>query len=139
MSDSNPGARRGAAEQPLEPDEPWDDPDAELEGPGEPRDHPAAELEGPGEPVASMTAEEAELAARLADDLSRVLRTGVMVEDLEIDHGRPVRIRAVCLVEGAVREIGAEGDNVAEAMGEVVQAAARMRLDAAWWQIVGPT
>lgn len=125
MSDLGPGTRRGDAEQPLEPDEPRDDPDAELEG--------------PGEPVASMTDEAAELAERLAADLSRVLGTGVMVEDLELDGEHPVRVRVVCLIEGSVREIAAEGATLAEALNETVRAAAQMRLDAAWWQIVGPT
>ena len=91
------------------------------------------------EPVEPMTEAETELADQLAADLSRVLGTGVVVEDLELADERPARVRVVCLIEGNVREITAEGDTVQAAMREVIATAARLRLDSAWWQIVGPT
>lgn len=90
-------------------------------------------------PVEPMTDAEAELADQLAADLSRVLGTGVVVEDLELADERPARVRVVCLIEGNVREITAEGETVQAAMREVIAIAARLRLDSAWWQIVGPT
>lgn len=89
--------------------------------------------------VERMTDAEAELAEELAADLSRVLGTGVVVEDLELADERPARIRVVCLIEGNVREITAEGETARAAMREVIAIAARLRLDSAWWQIVGPT
>ncbi len=91
------------------------------------------------ESVEPMTDAETELAERLAADLSRVLGTGVVVEDLELADERPARVRVVCLIEGHVREITAEGETVQAAMREVIAIAARLRLDSAWWQIVGPT
>jgi hypothetical protein len=91
------------------------------------------------QPTGAMSPAEEELAARLADDLSRVLGTGVVVEDLELEDGHPARIRVACLIEGNVREIDAEGETVQDALRAVVDAVARLRLDSAWWQIVGPT
>jgi hypothetical protein len=82
---------------------------------------------------------EAQLAARLADDLTRVLGTGILVEDLEITGDAPARITVACLVDGRPREIEATGETVVEAMANVIRRAAELQLDAAFWQIVGPT
>jgi hypothetical protein len=85
-----------------------------------------------------MNDAEAQLAARLAEDLKRVLGTGILVEDLEIAGEGPVTISVACLVDGHSREIRAEGENVVVAMSNVVRGAAELRLNAAFWQIVGP-
>jgi len=85
-----------------------------------------------------MNDAEARLADRLADDLERVLGTGILIEDLEIEGEGPVTIRVACLVDGASREVHAEGATVLEAMSEVVRLAAELRLSAAFWQMVGP-
>jgi len=85
-----------------------------------------------------MNDEEARLAERLARDLERVLRTGILIEDLEIEGDGPVSIRAACLVDGRSNEILGEGETVQDAIGAFIGAAARLRQDGAFWQIVGP-
>jgi hypothetical protein len=81
---------------------------------------------------------EARLAERLATDLGRVLGTGILIEDLEIQGEGPVTINVACLVDGQVREISGEGETAQDAIGGVIRAAARLRQDGAFWQIVGP-
>ena len=85
-----------------------------------------------------MNDAEARLAERLAEDLERVLGTGILVQDLEIEGEGPVTIRVACLVDGTSREIEAHGANAIEAMGEVIRLAAETRLAVAFWQMVGP-
>ena len=85
-----------------------------------------------------MNDAEARLAARLASDLERILGTGILIEDLEIEGDGPVTINVACLVDGASREIHAEGESVLEAISNVVHLAAELRLSAAFWQMVGP-
>jgi hypothetical protein len=81
---------------------------------------------------------ETQLAARLTDDLERVLGTGILVEDLEIEAEGPVRILVACLVEGAAREFRAEGESVGDAMAGIIRRAAELRQEATFWQVVGP-
>ncbi len=81
---------------------------------------------------------EAQLAERLATDLERVLGTGILVEDLEIEGEGPVTINVACLVDGQSREIRGEGESAIEAMSNVVRLAAELRLSAAFWQMTGP-
>jgi hypothetical protein len=79
---------------------------------------------------------EVQLAARLADDLERVLGTGILIEDLELEGDGPVVIRVACLVDGRSREISAAGDTIVEAVSAVIRQAAELRLAAAFWQMV---
>jgi hypothetical protein len=81
---------------------------------------------------------EERLAARLAEDLERVLGTGIVVEDVEIEGEGPVAIRAACLVDGQVRELRATGETVLEAIQGIIRSAAELRLAAAYWQMIGP-
>jgi hypothetical protein len=85
-----------------------------------------------------MNDTEAQLAERLAKDLERVLGTGIVLEDLEIEGEGPVVIRAACLVDGRSAELRTEGATVLEAMSEVVRIAAETRLSSAFWHMVGP-
>ena len=85
-----------------------------------------------------MNDAETQLAERLATDLERVLGTGILIEDLEIEGEEPVTIRAACLVDGRSHEIRGEGQTVQEAIGGVIRAAAKLRQEGAFWQIVGP-
>ena len=85
-----------------------------------------------------MNDAEAQLAARLADDLERVLGTGILVDDLEIEGDGPVTIHVACLVGGQAREIVAVGESAIDAMADVIRRAAEMRLSSAFWQVVGP-
>jgi len=85
-----------------------------------------------------MNDAEARLAMRLAEDLERILGTGILVQDLEITGDGPVTIDVACLVDGASREIHAEGESALDAISSVIRLAAELRLTAAFWQIVGP-
>lgn len=85
-----------------------------------------------------MNDAESRLAERLTDDLERVLGTGILVQDLEIEGEGPVTIRVACLVDGQSREVEAAGDSAIEAISEVIRLAAEARLAAAFWQMVGP-
>lgn len=86
-----------------------------------------------------MNDAEARLAERLATDLERVLGTGILVQDLEIDGDGPVTIRIACLVDGASREIEMTGASAIEAVTGIIRLAAETRLASAFWQMVGPT
>lgn len=86
-----------------------------------------------------MNDTEEQLARRLAADLERVLGTGILIEDLEVEGDGPVTINVACLVDGTSREIHAEGATLMEAAAAVIQVAADLRLAGAFWQIVGPT
>lgn len=85
-----------------------------------------------------MNDAEARLAERLATDLERVLGTGILIEDLEIEGDGPVTVSVACLVDGTSREIRAQGESALEAISDVIRLAAELRLTAAFWQIVGP-
>jgi hypothetical protein len=86
-----------------------------------------------------MNDAETRLAERLAQDLERVLGTGILIEDLEIEGEGPVTIRVACLSGGMSREIEAHGETAIEAITDVIRLAAETRLAAAFWQMVGPT
>ena len=86
----------------------------------------------------AMTEAEERFAERVAADLERVLGEGVTVEDLEIRGEGPVSVRLTCLVDGQIRTIEAEADDLLAAYRMVIESAASIRLSAAWWQIVGP-
>jgi translation initiation factor 1 (eIF-1/SUI1) len=47
-----------------------------------------------------MNDAETRLAERLARDLERILGTGILVEDLEIEGEGPVRVRVACQLVG---------------------------------------
>ena len=114
---------------------------SDARGPTE--DRGAVDPTTPGPDVADtavpMTEAEERFAERVAADLERVLGEGVAVEDLEIRGEGPVSVRLTCLVDGQLRSIEAEADDLLTAYRIVIESAARIRLSAAWWQIVGPT
>lgn len=85
-----------------------------------------------------MNDAEARLAERLAQDLERILGTGILVQDLEIEGEGPVTIRVACFVDGQSREIEARGETAIEAISGVIRLAAETRLASAFWQMVGP-
>ena len=85
-----------------------------------------------------MNDAEERLAERLATDLERILGTGILIEDLEIEGEGPVVINLACLVDGLSREIHAEGESTIDALSNVIRLAAELRLSGAFWQLVGP-
>ncbi len=86
-----------------------------------------------------MNDAEMRLAERLAQDLERILGTGILIQDLEIEGDGPVTIQVACLVDGRSRQIRAEGETAMGAISTVIRTAAELRLSAAFWQMVGPS
>jgi hypothetical protein len=85
-----------------------------------------------------MNEAEERLAERLATDLERVLGTGILIQDLEIEGDGPVTIRVACLADGLARDIVVTGDSAIEAITDLIRLAAETRLASAFWQMVGP-
>ena len=87
-----------------------------------------------------MNTTEEQFAARLAEDLERVLGAGIAIDDVELttDDGR-ASVRATLLIEGRIEEIEAEGSDVMALYRPLIERAAAVRLQAAFWQMVGPT
>jgi hypothetical protein len=83
---------------------------------------------------------ERQFAARLAEDLERVLGAGIAIDDVALTtvEGR-ARVRATLLVEGRVEEIEAAGDDVFGLYRPLIERAAQLRLGAAFWRMVGPS
>jgi hypothetical protein len=86
-----------------------------------------------------------EFAARLADDLGRILGTGILIEELVLGdegdddvRGGPARIRVLCLFDGGAETIEAEGDTAEEAYGRLIVAAAEMRLAITSRRMIAP-
>lgn len=86
-----------------------------------------------------MNDAEERLAEALAQDLERILGTGIVIQDLEVEGDGPVTIRVACLSDGMARGIEAHGETAIEAITDVIRLAAEVRLAGAFWQMVGPT
>jgi hypothetical protein len=80
-------------------------------------------------------------AERLAEDLGRILGTGILLEELDLgpDEDDPARIRAVCLFDGRSEVLEAEGATRLEAYNRLVMAAAELRLAVASRNMIAPT
>lgn len=89
-------------------------------------------------PEAALSETEARLLAAVAEDLARVLGTGISIEVVERSPDSSVRLVAACLVEGRIGEIEAAGRDLPAAVRALVRAAAERRLHGVFWQIVGP-
>ncbi|HEY6058416.1 MAG TPA: hypothetical protein VIV06_10300 [Candidatus Limnocylindrales bacterium] len=78
-------------------------------------------------------------ADRLAEDLERVLRAGVIVDEIEsLPDGR-VRVRADAFIDGRIHVLEAVGESLLDVYRPLVRQAAEARLNGAFWQIVGPS
>lgn len=78
-------------------------------------------------------------AQRLADDLARVLGTGILIADL--DQGPadgPSRIRAACLFDGRSETLEASGETRLEAYQRLIRQAAELRLAVAARNMIAP-
>ncbi|HYX11617.1 MAG TPA: hypothetical protein VE817_06540 [Candidatus Acidoferrum sp.] len=86
-----------------------------------------------------MNDAEEQFAARLAEDLERVLGVGFAIDDLELtnEDGR-ASVRATLLMEGRVEAIEVEGPDVLALYRPLIERAAELRLGAAFWRMVGP-
>jgi hypothetical protein len=95
---------------------------------------------------AAPTAAEERFAARLADDLGRILGTGVLIDQLDLggsSDGEDVRggraiIRVLCLFDGGAETLEADGETAEEAYGRIIGAAAEMRLAIASRRMIAP-
>lgn len=79
-------------------------------------------------------------AARLADDLGRILGTGIIIDELDLGptEDAPARIRVVCLFDGGAETLEAEGETRLEAYNRLVRAAAELRLAVATRPMIAP-
>lgn len=95
---------------------------------------------------AEQTSTEAEerFAARLAEDLGRILGTGILIEELDLggadgeDVLGPARIRVLCLFDGGAETLEAEAETSEDAYGRLIAAAAEMRLAIASRRMTAP-
>lgn len=87
-----------------------------------------------------MNDAEEQFAARLAEDLDRVLGAGLAVDDIELEapEGGPARARATLLIEGRIETIEVEAEDVLGLYRPLVERAAEIRLGAAFWRMIGP-
>ncbi|HEX5014222.1 MAG TPA: hypothetical protein VFV72_08690 [Candidatus Limnocylindrales bacterium] len=87
-----------------------------------------------------MTEADEQFAARLAEDLERILGTGIILEELDLgpDEGDPARIRAVCLFDGGTQVLEAVGTTRLEAYNLLVKSAAELRLAMATRNMIAP-
>ena len=85
-----------------------------------------------------MNDAEERLAERLSGDLERILGTGILIRDLEIEGDGPVTIRVTCMADGVARRFEVHGATAIEAITDVIRLAAEVRLAGAFWQMVGP-
>jgi hypothetical protein len=79
-------------------------------------------------------------AERLAEDLGRILGTGIILDELDLGdaEGDPARLRAICLFDGRSEVLEAEGKTRTEAYDGLVRAAAELRLAIASRNMIAP-
>jgi hypothetical protein len=86
-----------------------------------------------------MNDAEEEFAARLADDLDRVLGIGIAIDDVDLEVAEAsAHVAATLLVGERVETIEADGPDVASLYRPIVERAAELRLRSAFWRMVGP-
>ena len=92
------------------------------------------------EPLAMSEADQ-RFAERLAEDLARILGTGIVIDRLELaddaDDG-PARIRILCLFDGRMEALEAEGETRLEAYNRLIVKAAEFRLGLAARNMIAP-
>ncbi|MEA2547540.1 MAG: hypothetical protein QOE42_138 [Chloroflexota bacterium] len=87
-----------------------------------------------------MNDAEEQFAARLGEDLERVLGAGLAVDDIEMSTaGERARVRATLLVDGRIETLEVEADDVVGLYRPLMERAAELRLGAAFWRMVGPS
>jgi hypothetical protein len=103
-------------------------------------DEAAAAHEAAGAHEAAPPSEADErFAQRLADDLARILGTGIVLADLDLGPAEgPARISAVCLFDGRSEVLEAAGRTRLEAYQRLVRGAAELRLAIAARTMIAP-
>jgi hypothetical protein len=78
-------------------------------------------------------------AERIADDLGRILGTGIVIDELDLGpEDGPARIRVLCLFDGGAETLEAAGETRLEAYNRLVMAAAELRLALATRAMIAP-
>jgi hypothetical protein len=77
---------------------------------------------------------------RLADDLGRILGTGILIDELDLGptEDGPARIRVLCMFDGGSEVLEAAGETRLEAYNRLIRAAAEMRLAIAARRMIAP-
>ena len=77
---------------------------------------------------------------RLAEDLGRILGTGIIIDELRMSSAGdwPAKIRVLCLFDGGAEVLEVAGETRLEAYNRLVKAAAEMRLAIAARRMIGP-
>jgi hypothetical protein len=87
-----------------------------------------------------MTEADEQFATRIADDLSRILGTGILIDELTLaEHGERARIRVLCLFDGRAETLEAHGATDGEAYDALIRAASELRLALASRNMIAPT
>jgi hypothetical protein len=92
------------------------------------------------EPLAMSEADQ-RFADRLAEDLARILGTGILIDRLEFaadDDDGPARIRVLCLFDGRMEALETEGETRLEAYNRLIVKAAEFRLGLAARNMIAP-
>jgi hypothetical protein len=90
--------------------------------------------------AAAQTEADEQFAARLAEDLARILGTGILIDRLDLGAAddQPAHIRVVCLFDGAAEVLEAAGETRLEAYNRLIRGAAEMRLAIAARRMIAP-
>jgi hypothetical protein len=84
---------------------------------------------------------EEQFADRLLADLSHILGTGIILEELNLRDAddTPTHIKALCLLDAGSELLEAAGATRLEAYNRLIKAAAELRLAIAWRNMIAPT
>ena len=87
-----------------------------------------------------MSEADDQFAGRLAEELGRILGTGIILDELDLGPGEddPARIRALCLFDGRTEVLEAAGDTRLEAYNRLIKAASELRLAIASRNMIAP-
>ena len=87
-----------------------------------------------------MNDAEERFAQRLSEDLERVLGAGIAIDDvdLEVPDSGPARVRATLLIGERIETIEASGPDVLALYRPIVERAAELRLQSAFWRMIAP-
>jgi hypothetical protein len=93
-----------------------------------------------------MSEADQRFADRLAEDLARILGTGILIDRLDFGDADgvsgedgPARIRVICLFDGRMEALEAEGETRLEAYNRLIVMAAEFRLGLAARNMIAPT
>jgi hypothetical protein len=83
---------------------------------------------------------EERFAQRLGEDLERVLGAGFAVDDIELStEAGDARVRATLFVEARIETIEVSAPDVLGLYRPLIERAAELRLQSAFWRMVGPS